>query len=67
MPFFAQFLSAAKPTDQGEESVIVLLLVVVGGVGPFFKSHVQFFWVCKGSNFVSIGMCKGRNFVSIGV
>ena len=36
-----RFLSAAKPTDQGEES-IVLLVVVVGG-GHFQMSHVQFF------------------------
>ncbi len=34
------FLSAAQPTDQGEESVVVVavvvVIVVVGG-GPFFQ------------------------------
>ena len=35
------FLSAAQPTDQGEESVI-LLVVVVGD--HFSFSHVQFFF-----------------------
>ncbi len=38
------FLSAAKPTDQGEESV-VLVVVVVGGGDHFQMSHVQFFEV----------------------
>ncbi len=38
------FLSAAQPTDQGEESVVVLLLLVVGR-GHFSVSHVQFFRV----------------------
>ncbi len=36
------FLSAAQPTDQGEESVV--LVVVVWG-GHFSSSHVQFFGV----------------------
>ena len=27
------FLSAAQPTDQGEEGVVLLLVVVVGGFG----------------------------------
>ncbi len=44
------FLSAAQPTDQGEESVV--LLVPVGG-DYFLISHVQFFGVWKGKNFVS--------------
>ena len=29
-----EFLSAAKPTDQGEESVVLVVVVVVVG-GPF--------------------------------
>ncbi len=41
-----RFLSAAKPTDQGEESVVLLLLVVVVVGGDHFQmSHVQFFEV----------------------
>ncbi len=47
------FLSAAQPTDQGEERVV--LLVPVGG-DYFLISHVQFFGVCKGKNFVSKGV-----------
>ncbi len=40
------FLSAAQPTDQGEESVVLLLGgVVVGGGDHFSVSHVQFFGV----------------------
>ncbi len=39
------FLSAAKPTDQGEESVVLLLVVVDGGGDHFQRSHVQFFEV----------------------
>ncbi len=42
--FLLSFLSAAQPTDQGEESVV--LVVVVGGEGPFFSlPYVQFFGV----------------------
>ncbi len=40
--FFLSFLSVAQPTDQGEESVV--LVVVVGG-DHFSVSHVQFFGV----------------------
>ncbi len=40
------FLSAAQPTDQGEESVVLLLGVVVGGGGDHFSvAHEQFFGV----------------------
>ncbi len=35
-----QFLSAAKPTDQGEEGVVLLLLVVVGGLFSSFPCTV---------------------------
>ncbi len=35
------FLSAAQPTDQGEESVVVLLLVFVDG-GAFFSLSGSF-------------------------
>ncbi len=33
LPLFFSFLSAAKPTDQGEERVVLLVVVVVGGFG----------------------------------
>ncbi len=62
----ARFLSAAQPTDQGEESV-VLFVVVVGGGGHFSSSHVQFFGVWKGKNFVWKGMWKGKKIVPKGV
>ena len=39
----ALFLSAAKPTDQGEESVVLL---VVGG-GLFFSFPCTVFWGVK--------------------
>ena len=39
--FRSAFLFAAQPTDQGEESVVVLL--VVERRGPFSFSYVQFF------------------------
>ena len=38
------FLYAVQPTDLGEESVILVVLVVWG---DFFISHLQFFGVCK--------------------
>ena len=44
-PFQRRLLSAAQPTYQGEESV-VLVVIVVGG-DYFLISHVQFFGVCK--------------------
>ncbi len=37
------YLSAAQPTDQGTERVVVLLLVVVGK--HFTSTEVQFFGV----------------------
>ncbi len=38
------FLSAAKPTDQGEESVVLLVIVVVVvGGGPFSNVPCTFF------------------------
>ncbi len=46
--FPPRFLSAAQPTDQGEESV-VLLPVVVGG-GPFFKFPCTVFWGVRRQN-----------------
>ncbi len=39
------FLSAAQPTDQGEESVVLVVVVVVVGADHFSISHVQFFGV----------------------
>ncbi len=47
------FLSAAKPTDQGEESVVLLLLVVVGVFGgtdfQFFQNGcIQNFFLQNG-------------------
>ena len=42
------FLSAAQPTDQGTESVV--LVVVVGT--HFMSTEVQFFGVCKVANFL---------------
>ena len=41
----ALFLSAAKPTDQGEESVFLLLVVVEGGL--FFSFPCTVFWCVK--------------------
>ena len=41
-------LSAAQSTDQGEESVVLVVLVVVGD--HFQMSHMQFFEVCKIKN-----------------
>ncbi len=41
------FLSAAKPTDQGEESVVLLLLVVVVGGGTIFKCPMYSFLRCE--------------------
>ncbi len=49
-------LSAAQPRDQGEESV--LLLVVVS------SSHVQFFLGAKRKNLVSNGVGKGKKTLS---
>ncbi len=63
MNFFADFLSAAQPTDQGEESVV--LVVVVGD--HFSVSHVQLFGMRKGKNFVLKGVRESKNFVSKGV
>ncbi len=40
------FLSAAKPTDQGEESVVLLVVVVVGG-GTIFKCPMYSFLRCE--------------------
>ena len=56
------FICGAADTDQGEESVV---LVVVGGGGDHFSvSHVEFFGVWKGKNFVSKVVWKDKNFVS---
>ena len=42
----SSFLSVAQPTDQGEESVVLLF---VAGAGTIFSSsHAQFFGVLKG-------------------
>ncbi len=41
--FPSYFLSAAQPTDQGEESVVLLLVVVV---------PCKVFWGVKRQNFV---------------
>ncbi len=42
------FLSAAKPTDQGEESVVLLLVVVVVvGGGTIFKCPMYSFLRCE--------------------
>ena len=45
--FKVLFLSAARPTDQGEESVLLLLLVIVVGGGAFFKFPCAVFLGCK--------------------
>ncbi len=36
------FLSAAQPTDQGDESVVLLVVVIVVGKDHFSVSYVQF-------------------------
>ncbi len=42
------FLSAAKPTDQGEESVVVVVLLVVVVGGTIFQSPIcTVFWGVK--------------------
>ncbi len=41
------FLSAAKPTDQGEESVVLLLVVVVWGGRTIFQSPMCSFLGCE--------------------
>ncbi len=43
------FLSAAKPTDQGEESVVLLVVVVVVvvGGGTIFKCPMYSFLRCE--------------------
>ncbi len=47
-PVAAVFLSAAKPTDQGEESVVLLVVVVVvGGGGTIFKWPMYSFLRCE--------------------
>ncbi len=50
------FLSAAQPTDQGEESIV--LVVVVGGGDLFSSSHVQFFWGVKRQKLCLKLLCK---------
>ncbi len=49
------FLSAAQPTDQGTESVVLLLVVVVVGT-HFISTEVQFFGVLKVANFFGKGV-----------
>ena len=56
------FLFEAQPTDQGEDSVVLLLLVFVfvGGGDRFLISHVQFFGVCKGKTLSQKGCEKAK-------
>ncbi len=51
---FNPFLSAAQPTDQGEESVVLVVVVVGRGGGPFFSlpCTVSFLGCEKAKNFV---------------
>ncbi len=58
--WYFSFLSAAQPTDQGEESVV---LVVVGG-GTIFQSPMCSFLGCEEAKTLSKkGVWKGKNFV----
>ncbi len=62
-PFFLlappTFFSAAQPTGQGEESVVLLL--VVGW--SIFQFPTYIFWGVKRKIFVLKGVWKGKNFV----
>ncbi len=45
---FPHFLSAAKPADQGEESIVLVLVLVVDVVGGlFFSFPCTVFWGVK--------------------
>ena len=48
-------LSAAKPTDQGEESVV---LVVVGGGRTIFQLLMYIFWGCEKAKTLSQNGCE---------
>ena len=51
------FLSAAQPTDQGEESVVFLLLVIVGG-DTIFQSPMYSFLGCEKAKTLSQKGCE---------
>ncbi len=56
---YSTFLSAAKPTDQGEESVVLLVVVVVVVVGgPFFSLPCAVFWGMKRQKTLSKKGCE---------
>ncbi len=55
---YSTFLSAAKPTDQGEESVVLVVVVVVVVVGPFFSLPCAVFWGMKRQKTLSKKGCE---------
>ncbi len=63
------FLSAAQPTDQGEESVIlVVFVVVVGGFGGdcFPISNIHSKWVHPEKTFLQNGCIQRKLFFTMG-
>ncbi len=63
MPFF----SAAKPSDQGEESIVLVLVVLVLVGGPFLTSPCSVFRSVKSANFFLKMGVKKANLLKIGV
>ncbi len=57
------FLSAAQPTDQGGESVVLHLVVVAVVGGTIFQFPMYSFLGCEKENFVSKWVWKGKNCV----
>ncbi len=62
------FLSAAQPTDQGEESVLILFVVVIVGRGTIFDLPIySFFGGGEKEKLCLRGVKKAKNFPKRGV
>ncbi len=56
------FLSAAQPTDQGEESVVLLVVV---GAGTIFHLLMYIFWGCEKAKTLSQKGCEKAKTLSL--